>query len=249
MSCNLTITTTKCIPCIHPLEYLFEFVALGLANQGNRDPFSISLNFVLDKGIVQPNCKLCCGDCGGLYAFASVETMLKLFEGIQISNSEYTGCCSNIFASGETYLKYAEAVGITPAIPAAPGPLSAVITDGAYVNSCCNGFNECLEEFICWNTKDAKNPGTIVDRFQDKGIVEFGNIVNNCTGTGGSSICKLTELLNQYVSADKNANKYLKENLSDIILDKGIAIYCNPDTGDITIASVETMLKYLEATS
>jgi hypothetical protein len=39
MSCNLTTTTTKCVPCVHPLEYLFEFVQLGLANEKNKTSF------------------------------------------------------------------------------------------------------------------------------------------------------------------------------------------------------------------
>jgi hypothetical protein len=262
MPCNLTTTTTKCVPCVHPLDYLFEFVQLGLANKGNTSSFNHALNTVLDKGIVQPNCKLCCPDCNGLYAFASVETMLELYEAVgliqsaavpasplgAVNTSDFEGCCSNIFASLETYINYAENVGIvdSPAVPA--GPLSAVeTTTNPTVNTCCNGFQECAEEFICWSTQNVKNQQEVIDRFLDKGVVEFGNIVNNCTGASESSICKLTELLNESILADKNANKYAKEAVVDLILEKGIVVYCDPNSGEIAIASVETFLKLYEA--
>lgn len=231
MSCNLTTTTTNCIPCIHPFDYIFEKIGLGLLHPSNNMSFQEVLDRLLDKGIVEPNCGVCCPDCDGVYVLASVETFLKFAEAVYNPFGGCTfqgGCCSNVFASVETYLKYEEAVsGDNP--------------------TCCNGFTECTEELVCWVVQDDKNPVQAKDRLLDKGLVEFGNIPNNCTGVGGSSLCKFVELLAEYYTIDVDAQRSSKSEIIDRLLDKGIAIYCNPDTGDISIASVETMLIYLEA--
>jgi hypothetical protein len=260
MSCNLTTSTTSCVQCIHPFDYLFELAQVGRTTQKNIDTFSEILDRLLEKGIVQPNCGICCPDCNGLYAVASVETMLKLFEIVLInvpvpaipsplsavSQGSFEGCCSNIIASIETYLTYSEAV-ITEGspIPANPSPLSSNVSP--LVTPCCNGFTECVDELLCWVTQNTRNPYEAVDRTLDKGIVEFGNIVNNCTNTIQSSICKLVQLLIEYISVDSNPGTSSNADIIDRILDKGIVVYCDPTSGDIVIASVETWLKYYEA--
>jgi hypothetical protein len=234
MSCNLTTTTTSCIPCIHPFDYLFEYVNRAIFNTNNRVPFNDMIDRILDKGIIEPNCGVCCPDCDDVYVLASVETFLKfnesLYSNINNINCYFQGgCCSNVFAGVETMLKYREATG-------------------RYDNSnCCNGFTECVDELFCWMTQNSKTSSEDKDRILDKGIVEFGNIVNNCTGSRSSSLCKLVELLAESYSIDPKSQSFTKSEIIDRILDKGIVIYCNPDTGDISFASVETWLKYAEA--
>lgn len=247
MSCNLTTTTTQCKQCIHPFDYIFDLITLGLSNQSYRENFSGNLDRLLDKGIVETNCKLCCPDCDNIYVFASVETFLRFTEeiyGISVigmgqdlecqNQSDFQkGCCTNIHASVETWLKVNEGLFMDQ---------NGDIDPDRQANfpSCCNGFTECVEELNCWVTQNVRNSEVVVDILIDKGIVEYGNIVNNCTGAGTSSLCKLTELLSSTYAIDKNAQKTSKVEIIGRILDKGIVIYCNADTGDIIIASVET---------
>jgi hypothetical protein len=236
MSCNLTTTTTNCISCIHPLDYLFEKINFGLLDPNNKQSFAEILDRILDKGIVEPNCGICCSDCDDVYVLASLETYLIFTEQAYnvIGNCIFQGgCCINTIAGVETMLKLKEA------------------TDFDLFNNsiCCNEFTECTEELFCWITQNSKDPVLDKDRILDKGIVEHGNIINNCTGVGGSSICKLVDLFAEYYTIDKKAQAASKGEIFDRILDKGIVFYCNPETGDITIGSVETWMKYAEATS
>lgn len=48
---------------------------------------------VLGKGIVEPQCGPCCIDCGPLYVFASVETYLKLAEAVGFTVTLGQTCC------------------------------------------------------------------------------------------------------------------------------------------------------------
>lgn len=251
MSCNLSTTTTlNCTPCVHPLEHAFDLAGVGVLNDKNKTPFNETLDIILDKGIYETNCKFCCPDCDNVYVLASVETFLKFTEaiygtglGVTCSNQEYfsKGCCTNVHAAVETYLKYEEAVLQNPDTGEIdPNKLADFPT-------CCNGFTECLEELTCWLTSNLNNrsgsAAEILDRIADKGIVEYGNIINNCTGSGGSSLCKFAELLAKYYDVDKNAQRLSsRAEVMDRILDKGIVVYCNPDLGEIFIGSVETFI-------
>jgi hypothetical protein len=232
MSCNLTTTTTKCVPCIHPLDYLFEKVGRAVFSPANDNPFQEIVDRILDRGIIEPNCGICCSDCDDVYVLASVETYLKFWEAMystQFGGCTFQGgCCVNVLAAVETYLKYEEAAG----------------NDDN--STCCNGFTECSEELFCWMIQGSSDPEDDKDRILDKGIVEQGNIVNNCTGVGGSDLCKFTEFLAEYYAIDKRAQITSKSEIVDRILDKGIVFYCNPETGEIVVASVETFLKYAE---
>jgi hypothetical protein len=255
MSCNLTITTTKCVPCEHPFDYIFDIAGLGVLNDKNRTAFNELLDNILDKGVIESNCKICCPDCDNIYVFASVETFLKFSTAIygtvdvfnQIPevpcyNQDYfsKGCCTNVHASIETYLKYEEAV--------LQNPDSGEIDPGNLADfpTCCNGFTECVDELVCWASTDLKrndaDPAEIADRILDKGIVEYSSI-SNCAGTNGSSICKLTDVLSKYYSLDKDAQRQSKLEVIDRILDRGIVVYCNPDTEDIAIMNVDIFIQ------
>jgi hypothetical protein len=92
---------------------------------------------------------------------------------------------------------------------------------------CCN--DNCLDEF-----KEFIGP-TCFDTINDKGFVEYSSI------QGKGIACKLLELAEKY-----NIGPTDIFNIMNIILDKGIVVYCD-QTGTISIASVEEWLKYAEA--
>jgi hypothetical protein len=252
-----------CVPCVHPFEYVLELAYVGTVGPNNRTFMSDTLDRVLDKGVNFPNCGYCCPDCEGVYVLASVETFLKFAEAVGITISAAVPalpagdilsgvlpdnpetCCSNVYASTETYLKYAEAMGMTEsaAVPASPFSATTEVPQAEFVTPCCNGFDECVDELVCWATENVSRPAEVIDRIQDKGIVEYGQIQNNCTGAVTSSICKLADLFIKYQYADLTTSK---AELIDRFLDKGIVISCDSN-GDIHIASVETWLKYAEA--
>lgn len=277
MKCISTPTTTNpgpCVPCIHPFEYLVELAYLGSDLNGKSSAsFDISIDRLLDKGITIPSCKYCCPDCYGVYALASVETMLKLFEAVGITLSAappasplsavdigafgqenlQLECCSNIVAGTETLLMYSEAIGETTLlVPALPKGafLEGDSEDNPFLKKCCNGFDECIDDLFCWVTQYSKQAANDIDRIMDKGIVEYGSIVNNCTGATSSSVCKLVSLFEKYLVGVPNSALFgtsqpTRSELIDRILDKGIVISCD-EYGNSKITSVETWLKYAE---
>ena len=91
---------------------------------------------------------------------------------------------------------------------------------------------------LFWAGEGQPNFAEILDRIIDKGIAEYG------TFDGVSQICFIKDLL-QEVSILGPSNSTVAE-IIDRILDKGITVYCTP-SGEISIASVETQLKFLEA--
>lgn len=81
------------LPCTSPFDILFN----SMLDAKKVDPsltWDVILDSILDKGDVSNICNICCPDCG--------------------TNTDY------VFSSVETYLKYAEAVGLTQsaAVPA-----------------------------------------------------------------------------------------------------------------------------------
>lgn len=262
MLCATPPPTTACIPCVNPLEYLFELGYVATTGTNNRTGLDEAIDRIQDRGLSQPNCGLCCPDCEGVYVLASVETFLIFAEAVGITVSAAVPaspsniplgtfpnnpevCCSNVYASTETYLKYAEPMGITvsAAVPASPLSATVEINQGEFVTPCCNGFDECMDELICWTTENASNASTVIDLLQDIGIVEYGQIQNNCTGAVSSSICKLVDLFKRYKNVKLAASRVV---VIQTILNKGIVISCDSN-GEIHMASVETWLKYAEA--
>lgn len=265
MSCTVPTTTLPfpCTQCVHPFVYLFEKAAEALASPHNRATFAEALDRLLDKGIVITNCGLCCPDCGNVYSLASVETQLKLLEAIGLTqsaavpalpgqfgaNSPTFGskatapCCSNVYASVETWLKYAEAMGLTQsaAVPALPNLYGAAF-DGEQIKTCCNGFSGCVDDLVCWAQSDSVRGDAVIDRILDKGIAEFSGIKNNCTFEINSELCLFVQLLIQYDVTEGGTHA----EIIDRLLDKGITVYCT-ETGEIVIASVETVMKVIAA--
>lgn len=191
----------------------------AVASDYGQTPAEV-LDRLLDKGYVMPvgDSGICCPTCGP-YVLASVETFLKYAEAVGLTGPEITEkCCTNAFASVETYLKYLEAVG-TP-------------------NSCNNGFTQEVNTLL-----DALGTPEAVDRVQDKGIVESGSVNTDLS----SSISDLQDLIEAMFSHPNNVNASFSSlaEILDRILDKGIVLYC--DEENLVLASVETYLKFAEA--
>jgi hypothetical protein len=123
-----------------------------------------------------------------------------------------------VFASVETYLKYGEAV--TP----------------ENAERCCNQFNSAIEDYLeCHGLNNSQT----WDYILDKGIIE-SNLIQ-----GNSQLPYIFEWINLIISTGQSGNTTATE-IFDRILDKGVVVWCNDETGDISIASVETFLKLAE---
>lgn len=232
---NTPTTTKSCVPtttiatsncCIHPFKFIFDTVAEALQNPNSRSNFAETFDRLLDKGLVTTNCNICCPECGGAYNLASVETGLKFMEAVG-AQGDFV-CCSNVYASVETYLKYAEAVQVNDSI-----------------SSCCNGFNQCVDDLLCWATGDTINGTEALDSFLDKGIFEYGGILNNCSPARNSEICYLLQLIQEYNALE--GSTLSKAEFITRILDKGIAVGCADDGQIVVMSSTETYLKFAEA--
>jgi hypothetical protein len=185
------------------------------------------LDRMLDKGIIESNenSEICCPDCVqksnndtnfNLYIMSSVETYLKFADAIGFTMGLQPNCCTHITASIQTTLKFNEAMG----------------GDANNSLNCPNNYNTCINELK--NTLTAEG----LDRILDKGIVEYGSL------SGLSQVCKIHEFIDISVSAD-TLNTYTKDEVINLILDKGIVISCLND--EIIFGSVETWLKWAEA--
>jgi hypothetical protein len=226
-----------CTPCMNPLEYIFQEAFKEVNPEKPTRGLSLMerIDRVLDKGNIEPICNVCCPSWN-------------------LSNSS---CCVNVEASVETYLKYAEAVGLTapPAVPALPEPSSDIIGD-LENGPCCNNFKQCVDSLTCWAFKrqgpnggrtNTSSQAEIVDRILDKGIVEYGYF-EDCEGnTISSQVCTLLQILETYfVTYPGSLGRSSGAEIIDRLIDKGIVVTCD-ENGNLAIASVETWLKYGEA--
>jgi hypothetical protein len=176
-----------------------------------------------------------------LYVLASVETYLKFQEAqAQWNQSVLTNKKLNISASIETYLKFWEA------------NLFANI-DYNYTNK--TGFQSEFLKLINDNTyfTNPNNKGELLDRVNDKGIVEFGQI-------GEGSKLVYSEILKKMILTPRNIyticnnpenpnvdnldNNYIIYGLFDRFLDNGIVV--REFKGNLIISSVEEYLRFGE---
>lgn len=215
MNCITTTTTGPCNPCEHPIDYLFDLVETGLSNGGNTVPAGLIL-----------------GATASSVSFAQVLDRI-LDKGYVNTNCDL--CCPGcgglyVLANVETFLKAWELTII-----------------GSNLVPCCNGFTECVDDLICDLTNDPNTGLTgseIEDRLLDKGIVEYGNFVNNCTTASfGTEVCRIKDFIKSLYESTNEQDSTLAE-IWDRITDKGIAVACYQ--GTIVIASVETFLKWAE---
>jgi hypothetical protein len=208
--------------CIDPITYIWNLAV----NNWELDP-SLTIpeyfDIILDKGsiIEGKNDKICCSDC------PTGDTFPKVY----------------VLACVETWLKWAEAVGITASgfdpegIICCNNVSASVETYLKYKEAvddnlddlCCdNDFEDCL-----LNLSQVANWG----RLLDKGIVET-NTVN-----GNTLVCTLTNLILNAPEDSLGVASFTE--VIDRLLDKGLVSYCCPCS--TIIASVETFLKWAEA--
>ena len=168
--CGSTTTTTT-LKCKSPLEYLIELVTENIEQEGYTACEAFDYILVQQPLITIPKSEnYCCPDCSNVYYLGSAENFIR-FGGVDgVYNYD---CCTNIFASVETYLKVVEATG----------PLT----------TCCNEFQNCIDKlFEHYNSEcdGCEYTQTELDILLDTGIVEHSII------DGKSLFC---ELLNTYV--------------------------------------------------
>ena len=117
------------------------------------------------------------------------------------------------------------------------------------------GFGECYGELISWVTQGqtAGQQLDSINRIQDKGLVEYGEL-GSCEGLSGSSLCRLLDIFLE-IESRYSGNPLggptsvigvsSRSEFIDRILDKGIVISCDGN-GGFLFASVESYLKYAE---
>lgn len=82
---DLELPCYSCDNCVSPFEVLFGAVQ----SSKNANPsltYAQIFDTILDVGIVSPTGNLCCPDCGN-YTFGSVETWLKYAEAVGLTQS------------------------------------------------------------------------------------------------------------------------------------------------------------------
>jgi len=95
-------------------------------------------------------------------------------------------------------------------------------------------FVQCCTENCFDELKDYVGPQNY-DLIRDKGLIEYSSIY------GGAFICRLLQFKDE---VNMQIADFMQ--LLNIILDKGVNVYCNKD-GMTTFAGTETFLKYAEA--
>lgn len=172
-------TSTSTFNCKSPLEYLLNLV--NERAEEENETVCEALQFILTQqveGVIVPIIipkteNYCCPDCSNVYYLGGAENFVRftILGGYDIDVYDYT-CCTNIFASVETYLKVVEATG----------PLK----------TCCNEFQNCIDKlFDHFNSEcDGCEYTTEMEILLDLGLVEHSTV-------GGKSL--FCELLNSYV--------------------------------------------------
>ena len=124
--CNQTTVPAIQTSCTNPIDYLVSAIArYGEAYESEEEAIIATLNIGL---VFNPNdANICCPDCG-LWVVSSVESFLKLAEGLALvdpeggeRNTDYDSCYFSNISSTETYLELYESCSefydITPKNP------------------------------------------------------------------------------------------------------------------------------------
>lgn len=81
---DLDLPCYSCDNCTSPFDLFFSEILE--AKQSNPAlAWNTIVDNILDIGIVQPTSNLCCPDCGSNYVFSSVETYLKYAEAVGLT--------------------------------------------------------------------------------------------------------------------------------------------------------------------
>jgi hypothetical protein len=211
MSISTTTSTTTVAPCFSPIEYLLKEAQRLSESSNNTISLYDAFVSLSSKGLVLDNCNSCF--CGCNYFLGSVDLYNYYY-----NDNDYVGvpsCCVNVFGSVETYIKYLEE---QPVPPTPPNPVTVY-------RRCCNGFNDCFDEFYKRLLKDGcdLNKFPILDNLLDLGLVE------QMPPGYDSQICLLIDTLDEIT----NCGCY-----SDILLyiiANGLHIVCDETTGTVSI--------------
>jgi hypothetical protein len=222
MQCS-TPVIEPCVPCKHPLEYLFENAYKATLGLENKVSFSEALITILDQGLFIQNCNICCSDCG-IYVLTEVESFLQYLEFFGFDAE----CCLNLFGSNEAWLKYREVVSSVP-----PNNIP---------NNCCDTqFQDCFNKLYCWLNKP-EGSTNVLDRLLDKGIIEYGAFYDKCTNESTSGLCYISEFFKKYCNLNIGESK---TEFLDRLLTTGIIVECGEN--GIIISSIATYIQYAEA--
>jgi hypothetical protein len=257
-------TTTVPNPCIHPFDILFKTMDDIYKSDGNvLSKFEI-LSKLLKDGILIPSCNMCCPNCGDTYLLMGNEVYkvyntytnppaIPVFGAVETVSSGDNPCCLNTYMSVETYLKYAEAVGLTQAA----SPLEAVEdgpSNSSYTNCCDTKFTECIDNFVKWFGEKYSDDYSLLpthpyyairDFLRDLGIVEVDSLGEDQL----SGICKLIELFSIYdltsgLTAQQFIQSYINLFFSPFINgDGGVIVKCYSD-GMTYIGQVQSFINY-----
>jgi hypothetical protein len=236
MSNTLTTSTTTCNHCLNPIEYLFELIYQSSLADG--DILTILFR-TLEKGIAIPSCNTCCPTCDDLYFIGGLNKLENLFESVPAES--FSNCCLNYFTSVETFVSYAEAVGLTGGNPV------PALNNSQLPYLCCNGFTECIEDLFCLISRNAAVAQNNIDRLLDKGIFEIGGLSNNCGNAAFTSqLCTIVEIFKKYFSF---LNGDAITQIFEEILDNGIYVICHKESGLTFIFGSDRFPQYLEFAS
>ncbi len=227
--CFVECTTTTTLPCINPIDELFNIATIfSEVNGVNKLE---ALVRVLDEGFILNSCGMCCPSC--TYIFTNGKGYDSIIDAIfpppalsdqlleaNESNGADVVCCVNIYGS---YMN-----------------LLPLLSNDSYNLLCCNEFTNCAEsifEYFSENSCETSalfeidDLSTLLITMIENGIVEQGTI------NGESQVCNIFEYMKDYFETPCFLDEFFT------ILDKGIVIDCTD--GRMFISSNETYIKRL----
>lgn len=186
---------------------------------------------VLEKGYVSSRFGICCPDCEfeenkKIHTLTNCESYLKLWQNFFCL---FSGCCFNLYATTETFLKYAEAVGNVDGLKIEKIGDNILATTTGETICVNNNFYDCITQIsgLC----------TDFSVFVDSGIYEVGTL------SGTSAIC----ILKDYI-IDNSLTQSQAQDLLELFFfkeDGGIITTCFDD--EIQICDTNSSAKYIEA--
>ena len=170
--CFVECTTTTTLPCINPIDELFNIATIfSEVNGFNKLE---ALVRVLDGGFILNSCGMCCPDC--TYVFASKTTYQKFIDDITVFGTDI--CCFNQYSNLN------------------------VISDIPFdAKTCCNNFIQCAEsifEYFSENNCEFYSDFGILSLSDLYSTILGIGIVEQGTINGVSQVCNIFEHMKDY---------------------------------------------------
>jgi hypothetical protein len=227
--CFVECTTTTTLPCINPIDELFNIATIfSEVNGFNKLE---ALERVLDNGFILNSCGMCCPPCSYIFTngegynyiidaiFQTVTLSDQLLEANESNGADVT-CCVN------TYGFYIH-----------PFPL---LNNNSYNLLCCNEFTNCAESIFEYFSENSCETSALweIDDLSTLLITIIGNgIVEQGTINGESQVCNIFEHMKDYFETPCFLDEFFT------ILEKGIVVDCTD--GRMFISSNQTYLNNL----